>query len=278
MGSSPGTPPPGTPRSPDRSARLPPGDESAMNEPIAGIHHVTAIATDPQRNLDFYAGVLGLRLVKRTVNFDDPGTYHFYYGDALGRPGTILTFFPWPGARRGSRGSGQATVTSFSVPAGALGFWQERLRRSGVIAEEPKTRFDEELIAFYDPDGLKLEVVAHPGAPGGESPMTRHRRRGAAPSWTRDSIPPKFSTGGTSTRSTSGSRGAFSSSSRPSARASRVTKSPRLWAPHSSCRRGWSPTASASSRRCLPSPCPRGRRPAASERPAFERARRGPPA
>ena len=132
-----------------------------MNEPIAGIHHVTAIATDPQKNVDFYAGVLGLRLVKKTVNFDDPGTYHLYYGDRLGRPGTILTFFPWPMARRGSRGCGQATVTSFSVPEGSLGFWIERLERHGVAAERPQARFDEEALAFLDPDGLKLELVAH---------------------------------------------------------------------------------------------------------------------
>ena len=87
-----------------------------MTKPILGIHHVTAIATDPQRNLDFYTEVLGLRLVKRTVNFDDPGTYHFYFGDETGSPGTILTFFPWPNAGRGSSGVGQTTVTSFSVP------------------------------------------------------------------------------------------------------------------------------------------------------------------
>ncbi len=132
-----------------------------MTQPIAGIHHVTAIATDPQQNADFYAGVLGLRLVKKTVNFDDPSTYHFYFGDELGQPGTILTFFPWPMARRGSRGSGQATVTSFSVPEGSLGFWSDRLERLGVIVEQPTARFDEEVLTFYDPDGLKLELVAH---------------------------------------------------------------------------------------------------------------------
>lgn len=97
-----------------------------MAEPITGIHHITAIATHPQQNLDFYAGVLGLRLVKTTVNFDDPGTYHLYFGDELGRPGTILTYFHWPMARRGSRGSGQATVTSFAVPEDSLGLWRAR--------------------------------------------------------------------------------------------------------------------------------------------------------
>lgn len=139
-----------------------------MDEHIAGIHHVTAIATDPQRNLDFYAGVLGLRLVKRTVNFDDPGTYHFYFGDTTGRPGTILTFFPWVPARRGSRGTGQATVTSFSVPESALGFWSDRLESHGVVREDVASRFDEEVLTFLDPDGLKLELVAHAEAGDGE--------------------------------------------------------------------------------------------------------------
>ncbi len=131
---------------------------------LLGIHHVTAIATDPQRNLDFYTQVLGLRLVKQTVNFDDPGTYHFYFGDETGRPGTILTFFSWPLARRGSRGTGQVTATSFSVPEGSLGMWSDRLRREGVIAEEVKQRFDEEVLTLLDPDGLKLELVAQKGA------------------------------------------------------------------------------------------------------------------
>ena len=96
---------------------------------VQGIHHVTAIASDPQRNLDFYAGVLGLRFVKRTVNFDDPQTYHFYFGDEVGSPGSILTFFPWPGARRGRQGTGQVAVTSFAVLPGAISFWVERLVR-----------------------------------------------------------------------------------------------------------------------------------------------------
>jgi len=128
---------------------------------IGGIHHVTAIARDPQENVDFYTDVLGLRLVKRTVNFDDPGTYHLYYGDEQGRPGTIITFFPWPMARRGSHGAGQATVTSFSVPQGALGYWTERLERHGVAFESPRPRFEEEVLTLLDSDGLKLELVAH---------------------------------------------------------------------------------------------------------------------
>jgi glyoxalase family protein len=130
---------------------------------IAGLHHVTAIARDPQANADFYAGVLGLRLVKKTVNFDDPGTYHLYYGDELGHPGTILTFFPWPQARLGSRGAGQATVTAFSVPTGSLGFWTERLKSLGVDFDGPEERFDEEVLTVRDPDGLLLELVARAG-------------------------------------------------------------------------------------------------------------------
>ncbi|MBI5576457.1 MAG: ring-cleaving dioxygenase [Deltaproteobacteria bacterium] len=131
---------------------------------ISGIHHVTAIAGDPQRNLDFYTGILGLRLVKLTVNYDDPSTYHFYFGDGEGRPGTILTFFPWPGAPRGRRGTGQATAVAFSIPRNAAGFWIERLKASGIDATAPHRRFDEEVIPFADPDGLQLELVAHASA------------------------------------------------------------------------------------------------------------------
>ncbi|HTG32720.1 MAG TPA: ring-cleaving dioxygenase [Thermoanaerobaculia bacterium] len=138
-----------------------------MRKPIAGIHHVTAMASDPQANVEFYTGVLGLRLVKKTVNFDDPGTYHLYYGDEVGHPGTIMTFFPWPMARRGVQGAGQATVTSFAVPEGSLGFWTERLARLGVTFDGVKTRFDEEVLTLLDPDGLRLELVARAdGRPG----------------------------------------------------------------------------------------------------------------
>lgn len=130
---------------------------------IKGIHHVTAIARDPQENVDFYTDVLGLRLVKKTVNFDDPSTYHLYYGDEQGRPGTIITFFPWPMARRGSHGAGQATVTSFSVPQGSLGYWTGWLERHGIAFESPRQRFEEEVLTLLDPDGLKLELVAQEG-------------------------------------------------------------------------------------------------------------------
>ena len=130
-------------------------------KPIVGLHHVTAYAGDPQRNLDFYTEVLGLRFVKRTVNFDDPGTYHFYFGDDAGSPGTILTFFPWPHAARGIAGAGETTHTAFSVPAGSLDYWHERLTAKGVLVENSGARFDEEVLTFADPDGMKLELVAH---------------------------------------------------------------------------------------------------------------------
>ena len=126
---------------------------------ISGIHHVTAIASDPQANLDFYTRFLGLRLVKKTVNFDDPGSYHFYYGDSTGSPGTIMTFFPWPGARRGRQGNGQVTVTSFAVPRDSIGTWVTKLSKAGVDFDGPFERFGEETLVFSDPDGLKLEII-----------------------------------------------------------------------------------------------------------------------
>ena len=126
------------------------------------IHHVTAIAGDPQRNLDFYAGALGLRLVKLTVNFDDPGTYHLYFGDELGRPGSILTFFPWPDGARGRQGTGQVGTVSLAIPPASLGYWIERLLQHGIKYEGPTRRFDEQVLAFADPDGLLLELVATP--------------------------------------------------------------------------------------------------------------------
>ena len=132
---------------------------------VLGIHHVTAIATDPQRNLDFYVGVLGLRFVKRTVNFDDPHTYHFYFGDDIGSPGSIMTFFPWPRARRGRQGTGQVAVTSFAVLPRALGFWLERLLKHGVAYKGPTRRGEnEQVISFSDPDHLMLEIIADPAA------------------------------------------------------------------------------------------------------------------
>ena len=130
-----------------------------MEAKILGIHHVTAIAAAPQPNIDFYTGFLGMRLVKKTVNFDDPGTYHFYYGDHTGSPGSILTFFPWPGARRGFHGSGQVTVTSFAVPKGSIGRWEEKARAHAISTDIIAMRFDEEVLSLRDPDGLQLELV-----------------------------------------------------------------------------------------------------------------------
>jgi glyoxalase family protein len=133
----------------------------------AGIHHVTAISGGPQRNVDFYAGTLGLRLVKKTVNFDDPETYHLYYGDGAGSPGTIMTFFPWAHAPGGRIGAGQLVVTSFSIPTSSLGYWTERLVEKGVRFERPRDRFGDTVLSFEDPDRLRLELVAaEDGRPG----------------------------------------------------------------------------------------------------------------
>ena len=132
-----------------------------------GIHHVTAISGGPQQNVDFYAGVLGLRLVKKTVNFDDPETYHLYYADGGGNPGTIMTFFPWAHAPGGRIGAGQLVVTSFSIPAASLGYWTERLIEQGVRFEKPRDRFGDTVLTFEDPDRLRVELVAgRDGRPG----------------------------------------------------------------------------------------------------------------
>jgi glyoxalase family protein len=130
-----------------------------MENKILGLHHVTAIAGNAKRNLDFYTRILELRFIKKTVNFDDPHTYHFYYGDYYGSPGTILTFFPWEGTVSGRRGTGQATEVGFSVPAGSLDFWLNRLKAHNIIYNKPATKFEEEYLTVLDPDGLKLELV-----------------------------------------------------------------------------------------------------------------------
>ena len=130
-----------------------------MSKEILGIHHITAIAGDPQANIDFYARLLGLHLVKLTVNFDDPGTYHLYYGDGVGHPGTILTFFPWPNAPKGRHGTGQVTHTAFAIPAGATGYWTSRLTERRISFRGPFERFGEEVISFSDPDGMAIELV-----------------------------------------------------------------------------------------------------------------------
>lgn len=148
-----------------------------MPELILGIHHVTALADDPQMNIDFYAGVLGLRLVKKTVNFDAPNVYHLYFGDETGTPGTILSFFPYEGIERGRHGKGMIDVISFSVPLYSTKFWEKRLKMYGIQFGLPVERFqDEAVIAFEDQDGLRLELVfndrdGRPGYTSGRIPI-----------------------------------------------------------------------------------------------------------
>ncbi|MFL5740311.1 MAG: ring-cleaving dioxygenase [Flavisolibacter sp.] len=131
-----------------------------MDQLITGIHHVTAIASNAQKNLDFYTGILGLRLVKKTVNFDGPDVYHFYYGDEQGNPGSILTFFPYQGLVNGRHGKGMLNTTSFSVASSSLDFWLERFKRFGIHYKKPQERFEGEIIVYFeDEDGLGLELV-----------------------------------------------------------------------------------------------------------------------
>ncbi|GEO08250.1 ring-cleaving dioxygenase [Segetibacter aerophilus] len=135
-----------------------------MENRILGLHHITAIAGSAQRNYNFYTKVLGLRLVKKTVNFDDPGTYHFYFGDEQGTPGSILTFFPWEGIGQGHAGSGMATNIGYSVPAGSLDFWADRFKKFNVKQGTVEQRFDEQFLPFQDPDGLQVDLVVSPNA------------------------------------------------------------------------------------------------------------------
>jgi glyoxalase family protein len=130
-----------------------------MENRILGIHHITAIAGNAQRNHDFYTRVLGLRLVKKTVNFDDPGTYHFYFGDEVGTPGTILTFFPWDRVKNGKVGTGMASEVAYTVPRGSFEFWKKRFLENNVIFENETSRFGEAVMGFEDPDGLKLSLI-----------------------------------------------------------------------------------------------------------------------
>ncbi|MGO4665519.1 ring-cleaving dioxygenase [Bosea sp. 2RAB26] len=143
---------------------------------INGIHHVTAISGPARRNLDFYGRVLGLRLVKKTVNFDDPSSYHLYYGDEGGSPGTILTFFPWEHAAPGRLGVGETQETAFRVPEGAIGYWTHRFVELGVAHEAPQKRFGETVLPFRDPDGMRLALIGLPGI-------------AAEPAWTGGAIP-----------------------------------------------------------------------------------------
>ena len=145
-----------------------------MDNRILGLYHITAIADNAKRNLDFYTKVLGVRLVKKTVNFDDPGTYHFYFGNENGTPGTILTFFPWEGIGKGTNGSGMATHIGYSVPKGSLEFWKNHLQSLNVATEEGEI-FGEKMISFKDPDGLQLQLI---------EPSTQDNRK----VWTTDDI------------------------------------------------------------------------------------------
>ena len=138
--------------------------------PVLGIHHITAVAGDPQANVDFYHNLLGQRLVKKTVNFDDLATYHFYFGDEIGSPGTILTFFPWQHMARGQRGNGEVAATAYTISSASVDFWRERLIDHGVTvgnmpktSAETQTRFGAEVIPFQDPDGMAIELIVHDG-------------------------------------------------------------------------------------------------------------------
>ncbi|MBB4824526.1 glyoxalase family protein [Sporosarcina luteola] len=133
----------------------------------AGIHHITAIAGHPQENADFYAGILGLRLVKKTVNFDDPGTYHLYFGNETGEPGTIMTFFNWAGAYQGQIGDGQVGTTAFAIPHGSFHFWENRLQ-DHQIPFTIQSRFNERYLSFSDPHGLQLELVERDNVPANQ--------------------------------------------------------------------------------------------------------------
>lgn len=130
-----------------------------MENRISGLHHITAIAGEAKRNYNFYTNVLGLRLVKKTVNFDDPYTYHFYFGDKVGTPGSILTFFPWEGMKSGRRGTRQVTEIGYSVPHNSLDFWLERFEKHKVIYNKVSEKFGEQYLTFLDPDGLKFELT-----------------------------------------------------------------------------------------------------------------------
>ena len=150
---------------------------------VHGIHHVTCIAGDAQENLDFYVGLLGMRLVKRSVNQDDPGTYHLFYADRIGNPGTDFTFFPWPNMEPGRLGTGLTVETSFAIPMGGLGYWQDRLKQHGMKHEPAESRFGEMTLPFRDPHGLQIALVetndAREFVPWEDSPVPpEHQLRG----------------------------------------------------------------------------------------------------
>ena len=134
-------------------------------QPIQGIHHITVMASDPQRNIDFYTRILGQRFIKRTINFDDPGTYHLYYGDFVGSPGTIMTYFPWPGAQRGRVGNGEVAASAYNILPSSVNYWRTRLQAHGVAGLTRAKRFGADVLAFEDPDGMIVELIAHEGRP-----------------------------------------------------------------------------------------------------------------
>ena len=148
-----------------KTAKRKENKDKTVSKDIFGIHHVTAITSDAQRNIDFYTNNLGLRFVKLTVNQDDPTSYHLYYGDELGRPGTILTFFHWPDAPRGHRGTSEVIATSFLIPENSINYWIDRFKSKQIEFRGPYKRFDDEqVLTLYDPDGLELELIAHKSA------------------------------------------------------------------------------------------------------------------
>lgn len=149
----------------------------------AGIHHVSAICSDPKKNIAFYTRDLGLRLVKKTVNFDDPGTWHLYYGDETGRPGTVLTFFVWPQLPSGRNGLGMAVATAFAIPEGSLGYWNQRLADKVVANAAPEKRFGEAVLPLKGPDGDRIELVASAAA-------------AALPGWSNGEVPAEHSVRG----------------------------------------------------------------------------------
>jgi glyoxalase family protein len=144
----------------------------------SGLHHITAISGDPRRNLQFYEDILGLRMIKKTVNFDDPGTYHLYYGDKIGSPGSIMTFFPWANAKPGVTGAGEATDTSFVIPEGSLGWWMQRFTDLNVPHAVPARNFGENTLSFNDPDGMSHRLIARSGLSSNGATIEQHAIRG----------------------------------------------------------------------------------------------------
>lgn len=144
-------------------------------DPIKGLHHITAVTRDPQRNVEFYRNVLGQRFVKKTVNFDVPDTYHLYFADEIGTPGSVLTFFAWP-MKRGTRGTGETIAVAYNIPDNSMGFWQSYLKGKGVDLLPVEQRFGVDVLPFEDPDGMRVELVA-----SSVSPDVRHWEEGPIP-------------------------------------------------------------------------------------------------